>query len=343
MAERILIFRPDHIGDVLLTTPAIHALRASFPDAVITIIVGSWAAEILKGNPSVDEIIIWDLPWLQRDGEPSWKSWWKTLREIRRNYYFDQIINFRLAAKSAASFMMLPGKRKWGFDCPKCAWAHTNKVPFSQNKHMCDNYLTIVEYMGVKPVHLGLEIFFSPEEKKSVQKRFEFLSDYVVLSPGAGYSMKHWKEDRWAAIADWLQDYYHWQIVWTGGRSEESLVESIQLKMSGKSLNLTGKLTVKNLAVVMEQAVFVITVDSASMHIADAVRTPVIALFGPTNPVQWGPYPNDMPNIVISKNNEQNYVKKGLKRGKELMQRITLTDVQESVEMLVGELKLTYK
>jgi len=325
MKEKVLFFRPDHIGDLLLTTPAIHSLKKSFPELNLTVAVGSWSAEILKYNPYIDDISIINLPWLAREIKASYIEMVKKIFQLRRSDY-DHIFSFRIAAKSALVSYLLGGKKRWGFNVVKSRWAFTNNVPYNTKKHVVENYLDIIETFGAKRENNGLEIFIREEERSNFIKRFTLPDDYVVISPGAGYSPKLWVSERWAKIADWVS--FNIPVVITGSSSEKSLIKEITSEMKGKSINLCGELSIRELAVLIEKSKLLISVDSAAVHIASALSTPLIALFGFTDPVQWGPYPMKNTNIVIFKR------LKGQKF-ESSMKNIDVEDVIRAVELCI--------
>ena len=327
--ENILFFRPDHIGDLLLTTPAFCSFRKSFPDAHITAAVGSWSAEVLKYNSYIDELIIMNLPWLARGSSASYYKLIKQCAALRKEC-FDHIFSFRIAAKSALISRLLGGKKRWGFNVKKSRWAFNVQVPYDPQKHVVENYLDIMETFGAdRSMNNGLEIFISDEEKKQFNEKFSLPGIYAVISPGAGYPPKLWITERWAAVADRLSIDCKIPVIMTGTKSEKPLVREIQEQMKGKAVNLCGSLSLRELAVLIERSRLLLTVDSAAMHIAAAVDTPQTALFGFTNPVQWGPYPQRDTHIVLYKP-----LKKALSSGN--MEQISVKDVTEKAEGLLA-------
>ncbi len=328
MKEKILFFRPDHIGDLLLITPALCSFRKSFPDAHITVAVGSWSNDILKGNPYIDDLIIINLPWLARGSSASYCKLIKRCAVLRKNC-FDHIFSFRIAAKSALVSYLLGGKKRWGFNVQKSRWAFNVQVSYDPQKHIVENYLDIMETFGAdRSLNNGLEIFISDEEKNQFNEKFTLPGSYAVISPGAGYPPKLWITERWAAVADWLSIECKVPVIVTGTKSEKPLIREIQERMKGEALNLCGNLSLRELAVLIKRSRLLLTVDSAAMHIAAAVDTPQTALFGFTNPLQWGPYPQRDTHIVLYKP-----LKKAL--SSENMEQISVKDVIKSAEALL--------
>ncbi|GEM_PF-1866115 len=314
--KKILLFRPDHIGDLLLTTPALYALRKAYPEAHLSILVGSWAAALLKGNPDIDEIIVCDLPWLDRGPNPSWRPLLPIIRQIRSQKY-DAILNFRIAAKAAAFSRLLGAKERWGFDIQKSRWAWTHTVPFSEEQHVVDNYMSLVKALGVadkeeqhvgdKYMHLRGALGFSdvhfcifPEEEdlSTVDEFMQNSPPAVVLGVTSGRIDKSWLPDRWAAVADHLVEC-GFRILFNGSPSEGTEIQAVQSHMNHKSESLVGRFSLLQFAGLLKKCAAIITLDSFPMHLAAAVRTPTIALMGANSSQQWGPYPGKHPSIVV--------------------------------------------
>lgn len=324
--ERILFFRPDHIGDLLLTTPVIHSLKKSFPEIDLTIVVGSWSLEVLKYNPYLNNVYVMDIPWLARGTKASYFEMIKRISQLRKSNY-DHIFSFRISAKSAVVSLFLGGKKRWGFDVVKSKWAFIEKIHYDKSRHVVENYLDIVETFGAKRENNGLEIFIKEEERLNFKKRFNLPNDYVIISPGAGYSPKLWVSERWSEIANWLSIDANIPVVFTGIKSEEFLVKEITSNVKGTFINLCGMLSLRELAILIERCKLLLTVDSAAMHLAVATKTPVIALFGYTNPDQWGPYPKSDEYIVLYKRLKN-------RRIEESMKSIHIEDVKNAVELM---------
>lgn len=325
--EKILFFRPDHIGDLLLTTPAIHSLKKSFPEVDLTIAVGSWSKDILKYNPYIDNVFIINLPSLARGTKTSYFEMIKRTFRLRKSTY-DHIFSFRIAAKSAVVSLFLGGKKRWGFDVMKSKWAFTEKIHYDKNKHVVENYLNLIESFGAKRENNGLEIFIKEEERLNFEKKFNLPENYVIISPGAGYSPKLWVSERWSEIANWLNANINIPFVFTGIISEEFLINAITSNVKGTFLNLCGMLSLRELAILMERSKLLLTVDSAAMHLAVATKTPVIALFGYTNPDQWGPYPKDDKYIVLYKRLKN-------QKSEYCMKNIQVEDVRTAVSSML--------
>lgn len=295
--EKILLFRPDHMGDLLLTTPVLYALRKAYPDAHISILVGSWSAALLKGNPDPDEIIICDLPWLDRGSTPAWRPLLPIINQIR-SQQFDRILNFRVAAKAAAFSRLLGAKERWGFDVKKSRWAWTHTVPFGAAKHVVDNYMALASALNIEDTTVHFRIFPESEDLSTVNEFMRNSPPAIVLGITSGRPDKSWLPNRWAAVGDHLAER-GFRILLNGGPSEGAEIQAVQSLMHHKTENLVGHFSLLQFAGLLKNCAAIITLDSFPMHLACAVGIPIIALMGANSSQQWGPYPGKHPSIVV--------------------------------------------
>jgi heptosyltransferase-3 len=295
--QKILIFRPDHLGDMLLTTPAIYALRQTYPEAHISVLAGSWATSILKGNPDLNEIIPCNLPWLDRTGHPSWQPLPKAIAHIRAQK-FDHIFNFRVAAKAAAFSRLLGGKQRWGFNVAKSAWAWNNKVSFDPTRHVVDNYMALMHAAGVNQAPVQFRIFPETEDLSPIDQLLTNLPPAIVLGITSGRPDKAWMPERWASVADHIAEK-GFQILLNGGPSDGAEIEAVKTHMKHQAISLVGKFSLLQFAGLLKRCRAMITIDSFPMHVSAAVEIPTIAIMGANSSQQWGPYPGTYPRIVV--------------------------------------------
>lgn len=296
-SERILLFRPDHFGDVLHTTPVLHAIRRAFPDAHLSILIGSWAAPLFKGNPDPDDIILCNLPWLDRGGHPTWRPLPSIIRKIRAQK-FDRILNFRVAAKAAGFSRLLGGRERWGFDVKKSAWAWTHTVHLDRTRHVVDNYMALAKAIGVQDLTVQFRVFPESEDLAPVHDFLKDAPPTVVLGPTSGHPQKSWLSDRWATVGDHMAER-GFRVLLNGGPSEGSQIDAVQSAMKHPAESLVGRFSVLQLAELLKQSAALITLDSFPMHLAAAVGTPIVALFGATDSKMWGPYPGPQPQRIV--------------------------------------------
>ena len=210
------------------------------------------------------------------------------------------MINTRTAASTALYSILCGGKSRWGFDSPKSGWAWTHSVPSDTSRHIDDASLDLVKALGC-PVPSLPGLSLHPDEVAGNGADLlvrEIHGPFVILHQGAGHPAKIWEPDHWAHLADWVAQS-GFTPVFTGSAGERTAIQRIQREMSRGSVSLAGRCDLSTFAEVIRRSL--ISVDSASMHMAVAMQTPVVALFGPTDSRRWGPYPNGVDNVVVEK------------------------------------------
>jgi 3-deoxy-D-manno-octulosonic-acid transferase/heptosyltransferase-1 len=294
----ILIVKLSAIGDVIHTLPSLAALRRLYPDAHITWVVEEAAADIIKNHPYLNEVIV-----------SRRKSWSKDIqkgkilkplfnmrsliKELRRRRY-DLVIDFHGLFKSSIIVLLSLGKRKLGYDSlQELSGLFLNeKIPEDMNKHAVDRYLDFPRYLGAKVDNVE---FILPQNNYAEAKVQLLMSKYklddkkfIAINPIAYWETKLWDNGNFVRLADLIKENLKMNVVFTG--SKKSTLEGITSKMKTEGINLGGRTSLSELAYLYKKARFVITTDSGPMHLAAAVGTPVIALFGPTDPARTGPY-----------------------------------------------------
>ncbi len=293
--RRILIARTDRIGDVLLSTPVIKALREKFPQAFISMMVAPYAKEIVEGNPNLDEVIIYD-----KDGKH--KSWWRTVKFASRlkKKKFDLAIilhptnRVHLLAFLAAIPERLGYDRKLGFLLTR----RQKHLKQEGSKHEADYNLDLLSSLGVTGNAHDLFMPIKQESEQYVQELFnkEGISStdkLLAINPGASCTSKIWPAQRFAQVAEKLTSIYNFKIIILSGPKEMQLADKISREIKGKIIDLAGKTSVSQLASVLKRCSLFISNDSGPVHIASAVGTPVISIFGRKqaglSPKRWGP------------------------------------------------------
>jgi heptosyltransferase I len=294
----ILIVKLSAVGDVIHTLPSLSALRKLYPDAHITWVVEEAAAGLVENHPYLDKVLI--------SRRKSWIKYFRKgeicrpLREIRaflkelRRRPYDLVIDFHGLLKSALIVLFSGGLRKLGYDSLQelSGLFYNEKIPEDMNKHAVDRYLDFPHYLGVKTVQPE---FILPSDSaaqanvKSMLKKYHLKNKkFIAVNPVAYWDTKLWDNEKFARLADSIKTKLNAEVVFTG--SEKSSIEMIIAQMSSKAVSLAGETTLAELADVYKKALMVITTDSGPMHLAAAVGTPVVALFGPTDPKRTGPY-----------------------------------------------------
>ena len=283
-SERILLIRLSSLGDIVLTTPAIRAVRAHFPDAYIAMLVAKQSAEIPRENPHLNEIITFDRLAKNKDtGEML-----RVMRQLRtrkftltidlqRKFRTEMLMSFSGAAERI-------GKGRFS----------TVRVPEQGNKHATAHYFDLLHAAGIPAEDQRLELFLSESERLEAAQRFDAagVNDRqlkVGLFPGAGWKLREWMPERFAAIGDKLVQHFNANVLIFGGPKEAELVQTVANLMNAQAIPFAGNLGVRQLAACLEKCDLFLTNDTGPMHIAAAVGTPTVSLFGPGNHIRFQP------------------------------------------------------
>jgi len=278
--RNILIIKPGAIGDLLHLTPVIRVLRRINPDARVTVLVSSKvAASLFTENPLVSETIVYD-----RKGEHrSWSAFLGLCRRIREGR-FDLVLNFQRS--NLKSWLLVAAARP-----ARVLVYHKAR---RRTVHAIVNHLETLRPLGIAPDREEPRLDFYPAV---ADRRFaaEFFSRHgidgatvVAFNPGTSHLCKCWPVDRFASLGDRLADELGARVVILGSRDEKGLADGIAAGMCHPPLDLTG-CTLGELGAILERVPLLITGDTGPMHIAAAVGTPVVALYGPISPERSGP------------------------------------------------------
>jgi len=313
--KNILVIRVDHIGDVITTVPSLRALRKAFPNAKISIIVRSLTKDLLLNCPYVDELIVYDAPWF-RGRKDSFSKGLRIVKELRKRN-FDLAIDFKADLRNIFLAYLSKAKYRLAYDIKGGGFLLTHVADYRRGLvHNVDRCLEVLKKIGIESKDKGLELWIPESVKKKIKlpnKKF------VIIHPGSGGPLKLWNSESFARVGDYLVEKYKTEVVLTGSISEKGLADGIENLMSYKPLNLAGKTNLLELAEIIKRAKIFISPDSGPMHMAVAVKTPTIELFGTSLSEVWG-Y-NDKNNILIER------------KGKDL-NGIAVEDVTKAVDKL---------
>jgi 3-deoxy-D-manno-octulosonic-acid transferase/heptosyltransferase-1 len=347
----ILIVKLSAIGDVIHTLPSLAALRKAYPDANITWVVEEASSDIVMDQPYLNKVIISRRKqWIDdlkhcRIGKP--------LREIKsfindlKLHPYDLVIDFHGLFKSAIIVLLSSGKRKLGYDSMQefSGLFLNEKIPEDMKKHAVDRYLDFLRYLGADVKEPEFLISIRDENRKKIDEllqinNIEKNDRFVAVSPVALWETKLWEDEKFTCLCDRITEELKVRVVLTG--KDRVKLTKIQSKMRSPSINMGGETTLKDLTYLYQLASLLITTDSGPMHIAAAIGTPVIALFGPTDPSRTGPYGSEHTIIRKKLSCSPCFLKKC--DSNICMRDITVEDVFQAVkEKLVGINKGTAK
>ncbi|HLZ07268.1 MAG TPA: glycosyltransferase family 9 protein [Chloroflexota bacterium] len=295
--HKILVVRPDHLGDLLFLTPALRALRTALPTAVIVGLVGPWGRPVLEHNTCLDRLIEWEFPWFDRRSKRSPLAPYQSLARLAaalRRERFDVVINFRADFWWGALAARLAGiPVRIGYSTPITTPFLTGAIPLEHGRHAAVENLALVESVVGKREEAGLEFPLIAADRArgtGLLRANERGRPIVALQVGAGAPVKVWPLDRLAKVGRMLGAEYDVAIVVVGGPSEVEAAHRVRDAVGDRAIALAGVTTLGELGAVLERCALAIGPDSGPLHLAVAVGTPTLHLFGPADSRRFGPY-----------------------------------------------------
>ena len=315
---RILLIRPDHLGDLVLTTPVLQALKTQAPAAHITMMVGPWSSEVVARHPALDHLITCPFPGFQRTAQRPLAPYillLSTVQQLWRGNY-DLAINLRPDFWWGAALLYLSGiPTRIGYAIQPATPFLTHALPFNAPEHATVSNLRLT---SAALQALGYEVLSEPytaaryplqyepttAECQWIEERLHSVgitadTPLIIIHPGTGAAVKLWRNAAWIHIANQLADQRQVRIVLTGSPSEQPMLQEIAQGVTPAPY-LIGNTTVGQLAALLRRAQFVLGVDNGPLHLAVAQGTPTVQIFGPTDPRIFGPWGLPERHIVIA-------------------------------------------
>jgi heptosyltransferase-1 len=286
---RILIVRLSAVGDCVQTMPLACAIRDRWPDAQLTWVVEKGAAPLVAVNDAVDRLIV-----LPRRFATSPRLLWQ-LRLVLRRERFDVTLDPQGLTKSGLVAWLSGAPRRIGFARPAARelnpWLQTELVASFAEQRVA-RYLELLRPLGIDrpPVRFGLSLRPAAQAMaEQFASRPELRGGYVALNPGAGWDSKRWPIERYAAVARHLASRGIPSVVAWGGPQERAWAETIAAESHGAAI-LAPPTTLVELAAVLGRARLFVGSDTGPLHLAAAVGTPCVALFGASSAAACSPY-----------------------------------------------------
>ena len=286
-APRVLALQLKRIGDVILTAPALAALRRARPDARITLAVSAGCAPLLEAIPSINTGIVFG-------AGRGWAPWQQALTGG-----FDAVLDFtgtdRSAAATALTRAPLRATFEWVKKSKARALAYHRFIDSPVREfHTADHYLHLLRALDLDPVAFSDECSLrltAPAREEAAAACPP--SPFAILHPGSARPEKYWLPERWAALAAHLHQTHGLALVLTGGSDafEQQHLTAIRAAIAPgiPITDLSGQLSLTGFAAAIERAKLIVSCDTAAVHFASELKRPQIALFGPTNPYHWRP------------------------------------------------------
>ena len=293
----VLLFRLERIGDLLMTLDALGLLRARLPEAELHLVVGSWNAELARLIPGIDAVETLDVPWLSRgSSRPSPWTLAATIARWRRRA-FDLAINFEPDIRSNALVGASGAPRRIGYATGGGGAFLTDAAAYDKRVHVAVNARRLAERATAAPRRASAPTPQLRIPAESHARAARLLSEHdgrgplVGLNPGAGRTVKEWPPQRFARTAADLAARDRATIVLLGSAAERPLGEAVRKHVGSDVplIDLVGRTPLVDLAAVLARIQVLMTGDTGPMHLAAAVGTPVVGIFGPTDPARYAP------------------------------------------------------
>jgi len=294
MPEKILVRATNWVGDVVMATPALAAIRKNFKDAKVSLLIKPPLQDMLAGDPAVDEFIIYD-----RKGEHAGPAGLaRMVRELRKRR-FDRAILLQNAFEAALVAFLAKIPVRMGYSTDGRGILLTDSVKVSdetRRKHQAYYYLDMLSALGLKTNGLGMPRLYLTKDdteyggsfmKEHGLKKGELL---VGINPGAQYGVaKKWHPERFGEVADKLIKSHGAKVILFGSTADVPSAGSVEASMKGDVINMAGKTSIRELMAIIKRLGLFITNDTGPMHISAALGVPTLAVFGSTDPVATGP------------------------------------------------------
>ncbi|MFH1189434.1 MAG: glycosyltransferase family 9 protein [Candidatus Omnitrophota bacterium] len=268
--KRTLVITLSNLGDIILTTPVVAALRREFPASRIDVLVGPAGKEVFEKDPSIFKVIIYDKHMPITDK--------RRLQLKLKKLKYDLVVDLRNTVLG-----LLIG--------PKYRTATIQHFP-SGVIHSIDKHLHRLKSLGIENCERRTYLHITPEDEaytSDLLRSSGVRGSFVVVNPGARSHLKRWTQEGFAALADRIAEECKADIVFIGSKEDEAVVSGVIRKMKAKSHDFTGKTNVRQLGALLKRSKLLITNDSAPLHLGCAAGTRVLAVFGPTDPGKYGP------------------------------------------------------
>lgn len=298
--KRVLVVKLRHLGDVLLTTPVFTHLKKAIPEALIDAYIYEEAKPMLEGHPAIHELIGYDRKWRKGGFFYRFMKEWAQLRAIRKKGY-DLVINLTEGDRGIIVAKVSGAKIRVGF-IPKGKWQQrlvTHQVKHCPGlRHTVERNLDALRRIGIFPSERERGLFFQVKDDVLISLRQRVgNSPFILIHPTSRWRFKCWSVEHMRTLIQHLLSEGK-KIVLTAG-PDQIETEMVQLISEGLDvIVLAGKTTLKELGALIFLSEMLICVDSVPLHMASALKHPVIALFGPTSDVTWGPWQNPRARIV---------------------------------------------
>jgi heptosyltransferase-2 len=289
MFTRVVVIQTAFLGDVVLITPFLRAIRERLDQAYLALVTTPQGAELLSGLKELDEIITYD----KKGAQKGPGAFFSLVRKLQ-NKNFDLALCPHRSARTSLLVLLAGVPRRIGFRQSALSFLHTDRVERNPCLHEVERNLELLNPIGGIPPGFRPELYLPPPEPGLI-RAFGLSADRlkIGLCPGSVWPTKRWTVEGFAALADLLSEKLGAEVYLLGAEADADIAKSVESLARRPLRNLSGRTQLKDLIAVISQMKALVANDSAPLHLATALGVPVVAIFGPTTPaLGFGPYSN---------------------------------------------------
>lgn len=291
--REVLVLRLDRIGDVVMCLPALAGLRAALPQARIRLAVGRWSREIAKSAP-VDEVLTWSAPWVGRadEGAESFRALLGKARELRAQR-LDLGIDLQGDVRASLLLWASGARRRVGYANTGGRYMLTDVVPLDETVSWVEQNRRAMKtaLAGEPPAAARVDVLGEDDRgfarRLLQQLELEKRRPLVAIHPSGGRPIKQWPAARWREVAARLQRELQATLLITGSAADAALAREVQQGLPARAIDLTGKLGLRETLALLERVDLFLSPDTGTMHMACALGTPSVTVFGPSDPQRY--------------------------------------------------------
>lgn len=282
--QRILIYKPDHLGDVLMATPALRAIRQHYPQADIKIVVGEWSEQLLQNNPDIDGVVRYNSKkFIRWNMQPV--SLRKALSSLQ-GWKPDIVISLRddWAILRASIFNRTPRVDRGKAQLRE--WLNRKKSG-RVKRHETELLLDVLAPLNITPLQQPPQLRYIVEDSERVWAtnllhELGIDTQFAIIHPGVSVPLREWEVERFAIVAQEFSKRWGWRIVVVGSPEEQRKGRTLaQMLHAYNPIDLSGQLRLRQTAAIIEKAAIYVGSEGGLMHIAAAIEVPTLGLFGP--------------------------------------------------------------
>lgn len=297
MSKEILIIRLSSIGDVIHCTPVASSLKAAWPDCKITWMVGGVSADLLQGNPNIDEIMIWSREKFENylrnyKFKEAWRMWCDLKNQLKGRQ-FDAVLDIHGLFLTGMIARQANTARRIGMKGTKELNSFfMTETGEARGRHITDKYLAVLPCLGIEAANHTMSLAVPEQARKFARTLLQQYTvtpqeKVIVLILGTTWITKNWPIAFFIKAAALLGKDF--RIVLCGGKAEIPLGKEVETKAGVPVINTIGQTTLLEMAGIIEQASVVVSGDTGPLHMAGALKVPTVGMFGPTDPATYAP------------------------------------------------------